>query len=499
MDSITIDANNNLQSYTLGGVSNTYTYKTGNKVENINNGTNFTYSDSGLTLSTPNGLTLSYDLLTPLPIMAVSISDKVSFIYDGRGERYQKSDTNTTISYLRDTRARALVEVMTDSSNNTSTTYYVYGPKGLALINDGSTNYVVLRDHLGSVRVVHEDVASSDLSSTNILGYFNYLPYGGLMSANSQQNSSLLSCRYLYTGQEWDSELGLYNYHARQYDPVLSRFYTPDPAHQFASPYVYAGNNPIGFKDVTGAVTLSALTTALSRGAVILGEVHTQPYALNTIEQLINNNAVQKLSIELSMPARVAGNVDELSYDSLYQALTTFQLSENQRLFGILGQIEPNFLPEENMRIIDLALQRRIPVYFHDEPLPANGKVARATEVTEEESLISRNRFSAGYINSENINAEGTLILAGQAHINPDAVGGQENTLHALLGLDDNQIFNINGALEQEPTTPANNIVGSNTVSEKPPSTGANDVEMSMNFEDDIPKKSSFCGSCDIL
>jgi len=57
---------------------------------------------------------------------------------------------------------------------------------------------------------------------------------------------------YRYTGREYDEETGLHNFRARLYDSTLMRFYQVDPAEQFASPYVYCGNNPIRLDDPDG-------------------------------------------------------------------------------------------------------------------------------------------------------------------------------------------------------------------------------------------------------
>jgi len=58
--------------------------------------------------------------------------------------------------------------------------------------------------------------------------------------------------RYRFTGQEYDSETGLYNFRARLYDDELGIFYAVDPAGQNFSPFSYAGNNPVIFVDENG-------------------------------------------------------------------------------------------------------------------------------------------------------------------------------------------------------------------------------------------------------
>jgi RHS repeat-associated protein len=111
----------------------------------------------------------------------------------------------------------------------------------VALVKEGKI-YTILKDHLGSTRVVVDEAGT-------VIAAFDYLPFGDLMGT-AYGNPEFIS--YRYTGQEFDAELGLYNYRARFYDPRLGRFYATDPKGQFASPYLYAGNNPIIYVDPDG-------------------------------------------------------------------------------------------------------------------------------------------------------------------------------------------------------------------------------------------------------
>ncbi len=56
---------------------------------------------------------------------------------------------------------------------------------------------------------------------------------------------------------------------ARFYDPALRRFYAPDPAGQFTSPYAYAGNCPLVLIDPNGAFSWAAFLIGI--GLAIVG------------------------------------------------------------------------------------------------------------------------------------------------------------------------------------------------------------------------------------
>lgn len=72
--------------------------------------------------------------------------------------------------------------------------------------------------------------------------------YGGLIV---QVNSTFNQC-YLFQGQEYDSDLGLYFFPSRIYSSESVRFFQPDPKSQYFSPYLFVGADPINTVDRDG-------------------------------------------------------------------------------------------------------------------------------------------------------------------------------------------------------------------------------------------------------
>ncbi|EFX59878.1 hypothetical protein DAPPUDRAFT_346670, partial [Daphnia pulex] len=141
-------------------------------------------------------------------------------------------------------------------------TSYIYGPRGLAGFIRNGAFHSVWTDHSGSIRLVLKD--------GQVVAAYDYLPYGQLM--RSYGNDPAAGIFYRYTGQEWDQETGLYNYHARLYDPDIGRFYQPDPREQYFSPYKYVGNSPVSLIDPDGEIgfVMVAAMVILALGGAFL-------------------------------------------------------------------------------------------------------------------------------------------------------------------------------------------------------------------------------------
>ncbi|KAK9512205.1 hypothetical protein O3M35_000675 [Rhynocoris fuscipes] len=177
----------------------------------------------------------------------------LTFAYDSHGERILKKVENKQghvtkeVHYIRDEHGRSLVErelnyLSAEKPPVLLTTAYIYGPLGLIGFIRRDEFYSVVCDHENSIRLV--------IKNGEVVAAYDYLPYGNMMREFATYPEAHIS--YRYTGQEWDEELGLYNYHARFYDPSIGRFYQIDPKAQYFSPYKYAGNSPVSIVDPDG-------------------------------------------------------------------------------------------------------------------------------------------------------------------------------------------------------------------------------------------------------
>ncbi|XP_058816433.1 uncharacterized protein LOC131679715 [Topomyia yanbarensis] len=194
----------------------------------------------------------------------------VVFQYDVRGERLSKQvkDINGHIVkekfYVRNSKGKCLVDyevthLKDDNTRHVRSTAYVYTDDNLIGFIRDNQFYSVFVDHEGSVRLV--------IRNGEVVAAYDYLPYGQLLRVYNSDPEGAIA--YRYTGQEWDEETGLYNFHARLYDPEIGRFFQIDPKEQYASPYVYAGNSPISLVDPDGQFAFVVALAFAAAGAYL--------------------------------------------------------------------------------------------------------------------------------------------------------------------------------------------------------------------------------------
>lgn len=114
---------------------------------------------------------------------------------------------------------------------------YIHGPgvnEPVAMVASSVTYYYHF-DGLGSV------IALTSSSGTAVETY-RYDAFGQTKILNASGQLILTSAvgnRYMFTGQEYDSDAAVYNCHARFYNPSLGRFLQPDPIGYFDGMNLY--------------------------------------------------------------------------------------------------------------------------------------------------------------------------------------------------------------------------------------------------------------------
>ncbi|MBI4208931.1 MAG: RHS repeat-associated core domain-containing protein [Deltaproteobacteria bacterium] len=111
--------------------------------------------------------------------------------------------------------------------------------------------------HLGSTRVVTNGSGAEQAR-------YSYYPYGEILAPHpnplplGERAKGEGDLSYLFTGQKFDTEINLYYYGARYYDPKVGKFTSADPIVQHFLPcdlnsYAYVWNNPLTVIDPSGA------------------------------------------------------------------------------------------------------------------------------------------------------------------------------------------------------------------------------------------------------
>lgn len=200
---------------------------------------NYTYDLNGNT--TGNAYqTWAYNFLN-LPSQVSRTGVILSYRYTAAGEKLQLRKNNVVqadyISGIQYKGGGVIDFIQTDEGR------YDYA---------GGTFQYNLTDHLGNVRV---SIGRATATSAEVLQEDEYYAFG--LNVNRKDASS--GNRYLYNGKELqpDMALGVYDYGARFYDPVIGRWTTVDPSsedggQESLTPYQYGLNNPIRYDDPDG-------------------------------------------------------------------------------------------------------------------------------------------------------------------------------------------------------------------------------------------------------
>jgi RHS repeat-associated protein len=165
-----------------------------------------------------------------------------TFIYDADGNKVAQINNGVATYYFMG----GSYEVTGEAVRK----YYAFGGEMVAM-HDASGLKYLLTDHLGSV------VATTNESGA-LVEQQRYLPFGGVRTDLEVPPYSITTTDHTYTGQQAIPSLGLSDYRARQYDPLLMRFVQADSLvpgatnPQAWNRYAYVLNDPIRYDDPSG-------------------------------------------------------------------------------------------------------------------------------------------------------------------------------------------------------------------------------------------------------
>jgi RHS repeat-associated protein len=228
-----------------------------------------TYDNNGNTLAT-GGKNFNYDAENHLTGMSVS-GTTVSIVYDAFGNRVAKTVNGVTTKYLVEddvnpTGDPQVLDELTGSAVNRTYTYGLQRVSQDQVVNNAWQASFYGYDGGGSVRQL-----------TSVAGVvtdtYEYDAFGnGLAKIGTTPNI------YLYRGEQYDPDLGVYYLRARYYNPLTGRFLSRDPMEGHAQlpmtlhKYLYAGGDPANRIDPRGLEDMAdtALTTEKSVKATTL-------------------------------------------------------------------------------------------------------------------------------------------------------------------------------------------------------------------------------------
>jgi RHS repeat-associated protein len=229
------------QTSSLPGISSgTFTFDANDRIATES------YDSNGNAL-TSAGRTFTYDFENRLKAMN---GGAVTLVYDGDGNRVAKTVSGATTRYLvDDVNPTGYAQVVEEVTGGAVSRTYSYGTALLSqnqFIATAWTPSFYGFDGAGTVRLLTN--ATGTVTDT-----YDYDAWGNLINATGSTPNV-----FLYRGEQYDVDLGLYYLRARYYNPASGRFLVSDPASGVVGrpasshKYLYSSGDPVNRIDPTG-------------------------------------------------------------------------------------------------------------------------------------------------------------------------------------------------------------------------------------------------------
>ncbi len=250
--------------------------------------------------------TIEYYPYSGLPRRFTGRDYSAEIRYDENNNRLQKTVTkNGQAPYSKSYRYEG--NKVSEEISNGRRLKYLRGITGIQAVSADGIDYSVITDRLGYVKVVAE--------CEKIIQAYHYKPFGETVKIIEE--SPLVN--FLFGGYELDPETGLYNAQSRLYSPDIFRFLSVDPESEFASPYLFCGNDPFALVDGNGAsswigVLIGAIVgIVLTIGLTVLTMGASAPLAVAAFgtggTTIVSSSAAATTGVAATSAAKIAGIV----------------------------------------------------------------------------------------------------------------------------------------------------------------------------------------------
>lgn len=202
----------------------------------------------------PKGVTkYTYDSENHLVKVQLPDRQEISFGYAPIGERIWRKDKSGLTWFVTDG-LNVLAEL---DQNLLPKASYLHGP-GIdfpLMFSVNGKNYFYHANPLGSIAALTD-------GDGQIAASYQTDAFGRVLERKGNVPNP-----FIFTGREYEPEVGLYYYRARYYDPDLGRFLSEDPIRDpfKLNKYAYAFNAPTRYSDPLGLVEDSVLQPVLTR------------------------------------------------------------------------------------------------------------------------------------------------------------------------------------------------------------------------------------------
>lgn len=268
-----------------GTLTNTYTYDSNdNRTDNgasydaqdritAQTGIAYTHNAQGERSQKTQGTNVTlyqYDAQGTLTGTTLPDTTQIDYLLDGQSRRMVKRVNGTTIEawlYAGNTQNPAARL----NATNTVTQRYIYASRIQVpdYVDTGATQYKLITDHLGSVRLV------VDASNGNVLQRIDYDAWGNITSDSNPNFQP-----FAYAGGHYDNDTQLTHFGLREYDAKTAHWTSKDPIGFEGNSnnlYTYVSADPVNLIDPLGSdgvapnVGLSRPLSVAASGSVTAG------------------------------------------------------------------------------------------------------------------------------------------------------------------------------------------------------------------------------------